>query len=157
MLYRSVAAFLALSALATVPLSPGSARAGDTQIYKTVDADGNVVYTDKAPTRDAPKTSLRVHEPTPDDLARVEKQRQASQASEVQRVKQAVTDSAVRAQQQKEKQVRCESARRQYFSLKDATHIYQRDAQGNRVYLPDDQADATREKARKTMDSECAS
>jgi hypothetical protein len=156
MLYRSIAAFLALSAAAVVPLSPCAVLAGDTQIYKTVDAQGNVVYTDRAPTRDAPKTSLRVHEPTADDLARAEKQRQVSQANEAQRVKQAVVENAARAQQQKEKQVRCESARRQYFALKDATHVYQRDAQGNRVYLPDEQADATRETARKTMDSECA-
>lgn len=155
--FMKVVASLLTTALMMMMIS-GSADAGDALVYKTVDAQGNIVYTDKPASRNAPKTSLQVHEPSPADLARLEEQRQATQAAEVQRLQYALTNStnqAQQAQRQKDKQAHCQNARNQFYALKDATRIYQRDAQGNRVYLPDAAADAKRAEAQKAMDVAC--
>ncbi|HEY3784122.1 MAG TPA: DUF4124 domain-containing protein [Steroidobacteraceae bacterium] len=149
----------AAGALALLTIMSGPAHAGDTQVYKTVDAQGNVVYTDKPMSSKVPKTSVRVHEPSAADLAQLAQEQQASHAAEIERLQQTLTHSASeaqQAQQQKEKQVRCDNARNRFYSLKDATRIYQRDAQGNRVYLPDEAADAKRAEARRAMDAACA-
>jgi hypothetical protein len=144
--------------VASVAMGVSAACWGDTQVYKTVDAQGNVVFTDKAPTADAQKTNVQVHQPSAADLQRVEQQKKALQAADDQRVVEAINDKASQAQKQKQlgdKQARCQQARNNFYSLKDANRIYQRDAQGNRVYLPDDQADAKRSEARKAMDAAC--
>jgi hypothetical protein len=157
---RSAIAPLARSAIAALLLGSGLARAGDTQIYKTVDAHGNVVYTDRASSANAEKSTVRFHEPSAEDLAHLEQQRKASQAAESQRLQQTAASSIARAQQeraQKDKQARCDNARSYYYSLRDATRVYQLDAQGNRVYLPDSEADAKRTEARSAMEAACAS
>lgn len=144
--------------VASMAIGVSAACWGDTQVYKTVDAQGNVVYTDKAPTVNAQKTNIQVHQPSAADLERVEQQKKAIQATDERRVAEAIADKASQAQKQKqlgERQARCQQARNNFYNLKDATRIYQRDAQGNRVYLPDDQADAKRSEARKAMDAAC--
>lgn len=144
--------------LASVAIGASAASWGDTQVYKTIDAQGNVVYTDKAPTGKAQKTNVQVHQPSTADLERVEQQKKAIQAADDQRVAEAVADKAGQAQKQKQlidRQARCQQARNNFYNLKDAARLYQRDAQGNRVFLPDDQADAKRSEARKAMDAAC--
>lgn len=154
-----VATVSVAAAVALLTILSGHARAGDTQLYRTVDAQGHVVYTDKPTSSNASKTSVRVQEPSAADLTQLEQRQQASQAAETQRLQQTLANTAnqaQQAQQQKEKQVRCENARNRFYALKEATRIYQRDAQGNRVYLPDEAADARRMEARKAMDAACA-
>jgi hypothetical protein len=51
--------------------------------------------------------------------------------------------------------VQCDGARSRYYSLKDARRIFQRDAEGNRVYYNDADADAKREEARQAMLTAC--
>jgi hypothetical protein len=159
-LNRSAIALLAQSAIAALLLSSSVARAGDTQVYKTVDEHGNVVYSDRASSTKAQKSTVRFHEPSAEDLAHLDEQRKAAQAAESERLQETAASSAARAQQekaQKEKQIRCENARNYYDSLRDATRVYQLDAQGNRVYLPDTEADAKRTEARAAMEAACAS
>lgn len=156
----SVIALLALSAGTALLFAGDRAFAGDAQIYKTVDEHGNIVYTDKAPTAHAEKSTVKYHEPSAADLARAEQQHKSDQLAESQRMQQAATDNVARSQQekaQKQKQARCDSARSYYYGLKDATRVYQRDAQGNRVYLPDADAEAKRTEARKAMEAACGS
>jgi hypothetical protein len=136
------------------------ACAGDTQIYKTVDAQGNVVYTDKTGSANTQQTTVHYHEPSAEDLKALEDQRRAQQATEAQRLQQAATSNSARAQQEKQQQAqqaRCESARSHFNSIKDAGRLYQQDAQGDRVYLTDQEADAKRAQARQTMTDACGS
>jgi hypothetical protein len=149
------AAWMTVATAAMLTMLSSSAWAEDAQVYKSTDAQGNVVYSDKPGNLKASKTSVEVHEPSADDLARLEQQRQARQAADSQRLQQTLLDSADQAQHQKEKQARCQNARAHFYALKDAARIYQRDAQGNRVYLPDEAADAKRVEARKAMDAAC--
>jgi hypothetical protein len=135
------------------------ALADETQVYKTVDAQGNVVYSDRASGAATKKTAVAVHEPSPEDLKALEQQRKAADAAETQRLQDTLNTRATedrQSQMQKEKQARCDHAREHFFSLRDANRIYQRDAQGNPVYLSDEAADARRTEARKAMDAACA-
>lgn len=143
---------------AAIAMGASAASWGDTQIYKAVDAQGHVVYSDKASTSNAQKTNVQVHQPSAADLAHVEQQKAALQAADNQRVSEAIADKVSQAQKQKQdgdKQARCQQARNYFLNLKDATRLFQRDAQGNRLYLPDDQLDAKRAEARKAMDAAC--
>lgn len=138
----------------------GTARGGDTPLYKTVDAQGNVVYTDKPSSANTQQTTVHYHEPTAEDLKSAEEQRRAQQAMEAQRLQQAVASNADRLQQERQQQAlqaRCENARRQFNSIKDAGRLYQQDSQGDRVYLTDQEADAKRAQARQAMTDACGS
>jgi thymidylate kinase len=145
---------LALSALTS------SARADDVQIYKTVDAQGNVVFSDRSTSSGAAKTSVTVHEPSAQDLKQAAQARLSAQAAELQHLQETLASRSQQtqlAQQQQAKKSRCDSARSNYYSLRDAARIYQLDAQGNRVFLPDEAADAKRAEARRAMDTACGS
>jgi hypothetical protein len=157
---RDMLFFVARGAAVALLLSCGWALAGDTQIYRTVDEHGNVVYTDRASSANAQKTTVRFHEPSAEDAARVEQERKATQANESKRLQQTAANDAARAQQekaQKAKQARCDGARSYYFRLRDAGRIFQNDSQGNREYLPDADAEARRNEARQAMEAACGS
>jgi hypothetical protein len=146
---RRAARFAALLAL----VSPSLAQ----QIYKSVDAQGNVVYSDRAPTKNAPTTSVHVTEPDPAEVARLAKQQQLLSAAERQRLKEEAVDNKNKAVADQRRQAACEKARDKYYRVKDTPRLYQRDAEGNRVYYTDEEADALREQARRAMVSSCGS
>jgi hypothetical protein len=50
----------------------GALRAGE--VYKSIDAEGHVVYSDRAPTSKAEKSVVRVDQPDPAEVARNAKQ-----------------------------------------------------------------------------------
>jgi Domain of unknown function (DUF4124) len=146
--YRSVA----LAALILFSWPPCSSRAGE--VYKSVDAEGHVVYSDRADTS-VPKTVVKVDRPNPENAARTAKEQEIFKAEENQRNKQQAVADAKKAQQDHLRQVQCDSARDRYYALKEARHIYNRDAEGNRVYFNDADADAKREEAKTAMDAAC--
>jgi hypothetical protein len=98
-----------LAGVMLLAFAPSLLQAGE--IYKSVDAQGHVVYSDRADTAAAQKDQI--------------------------------------------KQAQCDRAREHYYSLKDARRIYDRDAEGNRVFLSDPDADAKREEARQAMAAAC--
>jgi Domain of unknown function (DUF4124) len=131
-------------------------RAGE--VYKSIDAEGHVVYSDRAPTSTAEKSVVRVDQPDPVEVARHAKEQAILSAEDAQRKKdQAIEDrkKAQKAQEEYNRQVGCDNARNRYYALKDARRLYQRDADGNRVYDNDADADAKREEARLAMVSAC--
>jgi hypothetical protein len=125
------------------------------EVYKTVDADGHVVYSDRAPTKNAPTTTLHVTEPDPAEAARLAKQQQLLNAADRQRQKDQAADEKSRAAAEHKKQVACDDARSKYDHYRDSARIYQRDADGNRVFLSDADADALREQSRRAMVAAC--
>ncbi|HTT42450.1 MAG TPA: DUF4124 domain-containing protein [Steroidobacteraceae bacterium] len=147
--WRRVRAGALLLALA-VPLAAQ-------EIYKSVDAQGNVVYSDRGANKNAPTTTLHVTEPDPSEVTRLAKQQQLMSAAERERQKEAALEERNRARSQQQHQAACEKARNNYYRMKDTPHLFQRDADGNRVYYTDEQADALREQARKAMLSACGS
>lgn len=127
------------------------------EVYRSVDAQGHVVYSDRSAVKNAPKTSLHFAEPDPGEVARLAHEDELLKADEQARQRQQAIDDKNKAQQQRKQQQACEQARNHYYYLKDSARIYQRDADGNRMYLSDEAADATREQARRAMVAACGS
>ena len=130
------------------------------EVYKTLDAQGHVVYSDRAASKSAPKTTVHVDEPDPAEVARLAHEQELLKADDQARARQQAIEEknkAQQAQRQHKQQQACEQARNHYYYLKDSTRIYQREAGGDRVYLSDEAADATREQARQAMITACGS
>jgi hypothetical protein len=144
-----------LAALLLCVYSPRPVSADE--VYKSVDAQGHVVYSDRADTLTAQKSVVRVEQPNPTEAARLAKEQEILKAEEIQRNRQKSLDDAKKAQAEHAVQVQCENARNHYYALKDARRIYQGDAEGNRVYLSDKDGDAKREEARQAMMTACGS
>lgn len=125
------------------------------EVYKSVDAEGHVVYSDRANTKTAPKTAVHVDEPVPAEVARLAKEQELLKAEDMQRQKQEALEAKNKALADQRKQTTCQNARNYYFRLKDSGRLYQRDADGNRLYYSDATADSMREQARRAMTSAC--
>jgi hypothetical protein len=143
--------------VALLALGCAAAPLAAQEVYKSVDAQGHVVYSDRGAAKGAPKTTLHVAEPDPAEAARLAHEQELLRADDVARSRQAAIDDKTRAAQQKKSQAACDSARTRYYQMKDSARLYKRDADGNRVYYSDDDADAMREKARQTMLAACGS
>jgi len=146
----ALTAALLVLACATAPLAAQ-------EVYKSVDAQGHVVYSDRGVSKGAPKTAVHVDEPNPVEAARLAHEQQLLEADDAARARQQAVADKNKATQDRKRQQACEKARNQYFQMKDAARLYGRDAEGNRQYLSDDEADAQREAARRTMVSACGS
>jgi hypothetical protein len=128
------------------------------EIYKSVDAEGHVVYSDRGSNAKAQKSEVRVVQPDAAEAARTAKEQQLLKAEDNQR-KQRDALEAVEAhnktEQEQQKQARCAQARDHYNSIKDVNLLYHLDSAGNRVFYSDTEADARREQARQAMVSAC--
>ena len=125
------------------------------EVYKSVDAQGHVAYSDRGATRDAAKTSVHVAEPDPAEVARLAKEQELMKADDIERAKQQASEDKTRAATDRKRLEECEKARNNFYRLKDAPRIYQRDADGNRVFYPDDEAEKLREQAKRAMTAAC--
>jgi len=127
------------------------------QVYKSVDADGHIVFSDRGSVKDAPTTTIKVQQPDPKEAARIAKQQEMLKAEEQQRQRQDAIDERQKASDEQNKQQRCQAARTRYFQLKDSGRVFKRDADGNRIYYSDEEADKLREEARRNMAALCTS
>jgi hypothetical protein len=125
------------------------------QVYKSVDAQGHVTYSDRPNTAGAQKTEITVQQPDPHEAARLAKEHQLLKAEDDQRKKQQASDDHTKAQQDRDKAARCQTARDHYNAIKDSGRLYTRDADGNKVFSSDAEADAKRETARQVMTAAC--
>ncbi len=150
-------AFIPRSTLfvAVVLLACPTCRLRADDIYKSVDAQGHVVYSDRADTSTAQKAVVNVDRPDAKEVARMAKEQEILKAEDLQRTRQKLIDDAKKSQQEHDKQVQCDAARNRFYALKDARRIYDRDVDGNRIYLSDADADAKREDARQAMTAAC--
>ncbi len=130
-------------------------RAQAEDIYKSVDAQGHVVYSDRPSTSAAQKTEVAVQQPDPKEAERLAKERMLLKAEDDQRKKQELADSKTKAQQENNKKAQCQNARNHYSVLKDSRRIFAPGADGSREYYTDAQADAMREEARRAMNAAC--
>jgi hypothetical protein len=143
---------LAIALFAT--LCPGAHLLAQ-EVYKSVDAQGHVVYSDRGTAKDSAKTSVRVEEPAPAEVARLAREQQTLKTAEQERAKREAADDKTKAADDRRKKSACDSARKQYEHLMDSGRIYQRDADGNRMYLSDEDADKMRQQARHAMTDAC--
>ena len=125
------------------------------EVYKSVDAQGHVVYSDRASTPTAQKSVVHVIQGNPAEAARVARQTSLLKAEDSQRKREQDIDSRNKAQEDHARQIACEKARNAYNSLKDANLVYKLDAQGNRVFYTDAEADARKEQAHQALIGAC--
>jgi hypothetical protein len=125
------------------------------EVYKSVDAQGHVVYSDRAATPAAQKSVVHVIPADPVEAARAARQTSLLKAEDNQRKREQDIDGRNKAQQDHDKQVVCEQARHRYYSIKDVNLLYRLDSQGNRVFYTDAEADARREQAHQAMIAAC--
>lgn len=124
-------------------------------IYKSVDAQGHVVYSDRANVAGAQKTQIAVQEADPTEAARLAKEHLLLKAEDEQRKKQELADSHAKEQRESKKIAQCKNAKDTYNFLRDARRLFKPGDNGSREYYTDAQMDAMREAARRTMDTEC--
>jgi len=124
------------------------------QVYKSVDAQGHVTYSDRPNAVGAQKTDIAVQQADPNEAARLAKEHQVLNAEDDQRKKQDLAADKAKAQQDKDRQARCQAAKDHYNSIKEG-RLYKRDADGNRQFMSDTEADAQRETARQVMNTAC--
>ena len=132
-------------------------RASADQVYKCVDAQNHVVYSDRPCAPSAQKTEVTYQQADPAEAARLAKENQVLRGEDDLRRRQQATDDKAKAQQDKARQIKCQTARDYYNSIKDTGRMFHTDADGNRVYYSDSEADAKREAARQVMTTACGS
>jgi len=131
-----------------------SSTAPADQVYKSVDAQGHVTYSDR-PSAGAQKTDIVVQQADPKEAQRLAKERMLLKAEDDQRTKKTADDEQAKAKQDSKKKQLCDNARRHYNDIKDANRIYAVTADGNREFYTDAQADAMRTEAKRAMDAAC--
>lgn len=146
-----------VSAAAVAVCLSHSGAARSQEVYKSVDADGHVVYSDRASSKNAPKTSVQVNEGDPAEAARIAREQQALNAADAARRKEQQADEKAQAAADKKRQESCRNARNEYDRLMNRRALYKLGADGERSYYTDEEADALREQARKTMTAACGS
>jgi hypothetical protein len=151
MLRRGGAAFIGALLLPAIFMAPLRAD----QVYRSVDADGHVVYSDHAMSAAAQKTDIHVNRPAPEEVAQYVKEQEILKAEDNQRRKQQAAEMLRKAQADHAKEVQCDAARTHFFSVKDARRISERDADGNRFYISDTDAQTKRDEALQAMLAAC--
>lgn len=154
-LFGSVTRSVTIVALLAFACLPAALRAQE--VYRSVDASGHVVYSDRGASKSAPRTTLHINEANPAEAARLAHEQALLDADEAARAKHQALEDKNRSNQQHKQQQACEKARTEYLHMKESARLYRRDAEGNRVYYNDDDADAMREQARRAMVAACGS
>jgi len=128
-------------------------------VYKTIDAQGHITYSDRAISPDSKKVSVDVIEGNPQEAARLAKERALVNADAAQTSKQAQQQAAEQQKQQDLEALQkrqCESARSRYAMFAAGGRIFKVDDQGNRSYYSDEEIDAQRIATKAAMDSACS-
>jgi Domain of unknown function (DUF4124) len=125
------------------------------EVYKSVDADGHVVYSDRGNSKSAPKTAVHVEEPDAAEAARLAREQERLKAADTQRTRQQAIDDKTKAAEDHRRQSACQNARNNYYRLVDPGRLFHRDADGNRIFYTDDEIAAMRDEAKRAMTGAC--
>jgi hypothetical protein len=144
-------AICALAGGATLPRSDGE------EVYKTTDAAGHVVYSDRPSSSKAEKVTVPVTPADAVEAERLAKQRALEDAEYAQRSRREADEQTRQDAQSRQDAAHCAAARNHYAFLRDVARLFRLDADGNRVFYSDEQADAMRASARQAMEQACGS
>jgi len=128
-------------------------------VYKTIDAQGHITYSDRALSPDSKKVTVEVIEGDPQEAARLAKERALVNADAAEKSKQAQQQAAEQQKQQAQdaaQKRQCDSARSRYAMFAAGGRIFKVDDQGNRSYYSDQEIDDQRIATKAAMDSACS-
>ena len=133
--------------------------ASSDDIYRTVDPQGHVTYSDKPLTSASKKISVDVIAANPQEAARLAKEQALINADVTQQAKlaaQQASEQQKQASQDAAQRRKCEAARARYAMFAAGGRIYRVDEQGNRVFYSDEEIDAQRITSKAAMASLCS-
>jgi len=124
------------SLLALTLVTPWVGILAAAEVYKTVDAEGHVVYTDHADPN-TPKTAVHVNTPNAKQAAKLQA---AQKAMDRQRKKQQAQEAATMARLDHDAKVQCDDAQKNFYAMKaagttDAMAAMKREAARQRMVL----------------------
>lgn len=135
------------------------ASAAHADVFKYVDEQGNVMYTDRPSL--LPAERLNIRSQRTDVVEMDERAEQDSQAA-AQRNQERQQASQAQAEQRKNAQANaagkaelCAKARQDYLARMNAQRLFEELPNGERRYLTSEEIDATRATAKKAMDDLC--
>jgi hypothetical protein len=126
------------------------------EVYRSVDAQGHVTYSDQ-PSPNAQKVEINTGTRDLGNAQRIAHEQKLYQVEEAERLK---AKAAEDGKQQKQDEARAESCKKAHDYLnriKDVRHLYTFDEQGNRVFYSDKEADAQRAAAQQAVLTACES
>jgi len=129
------------------------------EIYKTVDAQGHVSYSDHALSPQSKKVTIDVIEGDPAEAARLAKQQAQENADAVEHAKlsqQRAAEQQSQEAQRQSQQRKCEQARNRFATFAAGGRIVKFDEQGNREFYSDDEIEAQLNSAKAAVDSACS-
>jgi len=126
------------------------------QLYKYVDKDGKVHYTDQPPSSVDPKTMKVQSAPTPGavpeksalERAKDEEKAKAKGKEDPKKAEQMAKEAAA-------KKERCASSTARFQQFSEGGRIYKVLPSGERAFMEDSEMEAERDKAKKVMDESC--
>jgi hypothetical protein len=127
-------------------------------MYRTVDAQGQVTYSDRPLSSSSQKISVDVTGPNASEAVRLSKEQDAQAAADQQRMQQNQHDAdeaKKAAAHDAAQQQRCNAARGRYASFAAGGRLFRTDADGNRVYLSDQEIDEQVTLSKAAMDAAC--
>ena len=138
-----------------------AAGAHANEVYRTKDAKGQPVYTDKPMTLPAERLDVKT---SSTDTVEVQKryEDQMKRYSEANKAQSEAASRTAEAQKAKElsaedRAKRCQEARQRYESYMNSRRIYEQGpTESERRYLSDAEMDAARENSKKTMEEFCS-
>ena len=145
--------------VAAVVLLAASAEANE--VYKTTDAQGRPIYTDKPQTLPAQRIGMQSSATDPAEAQR-RYDEQMKQMAGADAATAATTAKAADAQKAREltaedRAKRCQDARQRYESYQNARRLYEPgETEGERRYLSSEEIDAARADAKRLMDEFCS-
>lgn len=145
---------LTIATSSLVALGPCAAGANAAEVYKSVDAEGHVVYTDHADPN-APKSAVQVNVMSAKQAARIAKIKATQKAANLQHGKEQAAEAAKIAKLDHDAQLQCDDAQKNFYAMKASERLYHQDSAGNRVYYSDAETAIKREQARQTMVLAC--
>jgi hypothetical protein len=132
------------------------APAFSAEVYRSVDADGNVVYSDR-PLSDA-KESVKVNVAvtTPTARAPLARPPRAAEAADGGEPDEAVARAAEEAQRAEDRERNCSLARDRNTRYENSRRLYRELPDGEREYLDDAEIDAAKARAREDVAKWCS-
>lgn len=135
------------------------AMSAQAEIYKWVDADGQVHYSERAPEGQAEELNIKSAPASSTEPARTPQQRMEQQEKLLRsfaaerEIKEKQKAKQEKAEQERKK--RCLQAQDTLFDYKNAGYLYERDATGKRRILSEEEKRQEEEKARKQVKRWC--
>ncbi|MGD8810372.1 MAG: DUF4124 domain-containing protein [Gammaproteobacteria bacterium] len=137
-------------AIVTLSLLAVPALAAD--VYRSVDAQGNVVYTDRPTTEGSIRVAVRTSTPA---RAAQSTSEQTSPEPAADLPDQATIEAAERAQLAEDRAANCEIAKERNERYSTSRRLYRVGADGERVYLNDEQLTEARNEAEAEVSRWC--